>query len=313
MRVGGFMRGWAASLLRMPARAVTVAGVTFTQLVRMRLFLVLAVFALGFLCLQFVPYQDQLGIEFRGVQQLQLIKDVALGCMQLFGLIFCVAATALLLPRDTEDRILYTILCKPVPRFYYLAGKALGVLALLLTALLFMDGLMSLLLWLREGALAEELHAALTSQGYSSAEVQPYLEQVHEAGNTWDTQRGVIAMFLGFAVLTTLTLLFSCFTSGTIVSMIFALGAYFIGLFQGQFFHALAAGSGHVGTGELMQRVGQACAVLLPDFGLFALSDAASSGAVLHAGLLGQLALIALAYMLLHLLIATWIFTHKEF
>lgn len=313
MRASSRMRGWAALLWHMPARVVTVVGVTFTQLVRMRLFLVLAVFALGFLGLQFVPYQDQLGIEFRGVQQLQLIKDVALGCMQLFGLIFCVAATALLLPRDTEDRILYTILCKPVPRFDYLAGKALGVLALLLATLLFMDGLMSLLLWLREGTLAEELRAALEAQGYTAAEAQPYLAQVHEAGNTWDTQRGIIAMFLGFAVLTTLTLLFSCFTSGTIVSMIFALGAYFIGMFQGQFFHTLAAGSGQVGMGELMQRAGQVCAVLLPDFGLFAVSDATGAGAALSTGLLGQMALIALAYMLLHLLIATWVFTHKEF
>lgn len=307
------MRELAAHFLHLPARVAAVAGVTFTQLVRMRLFLVLAVFALGFLGLQFMPYQDHLGIEFRGVQQLQLIKDVAVGCMQLFGLIFCVAATALLIPRDSEDRILYTILCKPVPRFDYLAGKALGVLALLLGMLLFMDGLMCLLLWLRESSLAEELRVALEAQGYSAAECQPYLDQVHEAGNTWNTQRGVVAMFLGFAVLTTLTLLFSCFTSGTIVSMIFALGAYFIGMFQGQFFHALAAGSDRAGVSELMQRAGEVCSVLLPDFGLFAISDTAGAGAVLEAGLLGQLALIAVAYMLLHLLVATWIFARREF
>ena len=104
------MTGALRSLVRTPARIAAVAGVTFTQLVRMRLFLVLAVFGIGFLALQFLPYQGQLGVEFRGVQQLQLIKDIALGCMQLFGLIFCVGATALLIPRDTEDRILYTSL-----------------------------------------------------------------------------------------------------------------------------------------------------------------------------------------------------------
>ena len=117
-------------LVHMPARVLAVAGVTFTQLVRMRLFLVPAVVALLFLGLQFIPYQENIGVEFQGVAQLQFIKDISLGCMQLFGLIFCVAATALLLPRDTEDRILYTILCKPVPRFDYLAGKALGVISL---------------------------------------------------------------------------------------------------------------------------------------------------------------------------------------
>ena len=35
------------------------------------------------------------------------------------------------LPRDMEDRTLYTILSKPVPRFEYLIGKLLGVLLLI--------------------------------------------------------------------------------------------------------------------------------------------------------------------------------------
>lgn len=303
----------AGSIVRMPARIAAVAGVTFTQLVRMRLFLVLAVFALGFLALQFMPYQEHLGAEFRGVQQLQLIKDAALGCMQLFSLVFCVGATALLIPRDTEDRILYTILCKPVPRFDYLAGKAAGVLSLLLVMLLCMDGLMALLLWLREGAMAQETRDVLLAQGYSQGDIALYLEQIHEAGNTWNTQRGIMAMFLGYGVLTSLTLLFSCFTSGTLVSMVFALGAYYVGLFQGQLFNGIAAGIGTQGTSPLMQQIERFVSVLLPDFNLFAVADTASAGAPLPWSMLGSLALIAMAYMLAHLLLSTWIFEHKEF
>ncbi len=307
------MRHLLASVWHMPGRVAAVAGVTFTQLVRMRLFLVLAVFAVGFLLLQFIPYQEHIGVEFRGVQQLQLIKDVAIGCMQLFGLFFCVAATALLIPRDTEDRILYTILCKPVPRFDYLLGKACGVLALLLLMLLLMDGLMSLLLYVRESSLVAELTSTLAAQGYTAADSQPYLQQVYDAGNTWDTQAGILAMFMGFVVLTGLTLLYSCFTSGTIVSMIFALGSYFIGMFQGQFFHALSAGDGVAGVSPLMQRAAQVCSVILPDFSIFTVADAASAGVPVGGGLLGGMFLIALAYLLLHLLVATWIFVHKEF
>ena len=281
-----------ASMWHMPSRVAAVAGVTFTQLVRMRLFLVLAVFAVGFLALQFIPYQDHIGVEFRGVQQLQLIKDVAMGCMQLFGLFFCVAATALLIPRDTEDRILYTILCKPVPRFDYLLGKVCGVLGLLLVMLLFMDGLMSLLLWLRESSLVAELSTTLHAQGYTAAESQPYLEQVYTAGNT---------------------MLFSSFTSGTIVSMIFALGSYFIGMFQEQFFRALTAGDAQAGISPLMQHASQVCAIILPDFSIFAVADTAAAGVPLAWSVVGGMALIAAAYMLLHLLVATWIFAHKEF
>ncbi len=306
------MTGTPDSLVQTPARIAAVAGVTFTQLVRMRLFLVLAVFGIGFLGLQFVPYQGQLGVEFRGVQQLQLIKDIAMGCMQLFGLIFCVGATALLIPRDTEDRILYTILCKPVPRFDYLAGKACGVLALLMVMLLMMDGLMSILLWLRESSLSTELQLALQQQGIAPDEMSPYLAQIHAAGNSADTQRAIICMFLGYGVLTSLTLLFSCFTSGTIVSMIFGLGAYFVGMFQGQLFTAITA-TGEPGTSPFMQYTQQIISLLLPDFSLFSVADTAAAGTPLSWSMVGSLALIAAAYMLMHLLISAWIFAHKEF
>lgn len=297
-------------LVHMPGRIAAVAGVTLTQLVRMRLFLVPAVVALIFLGLQFIPYQGNIGVEFQGVAQLQFIKDVSLGCMQLFGLIFCVAATALLLPRDAEDRILYTILCKPVPRFDYLAGKALGVLALLVLMIGLLDGVMSLLLAHRVSSICAELTATLSANGYSQADMQPYLDQVTAAGNSWNTQRGVLATLLGYSVLTTLTLLISCFTSGTIVSIIFGLGAYFIGMFQEMLFAAVSAGQG---TSAAMRWAEQVCAIILPDFGLFSVADTASAGAELSWPLLGGLALIATAYMLLHLLTATWIFSKKEF
>ncbi len=304
------MAGPIQYLVSMPGRVAAVAGVTLTQLVRMRLFLVPGVLAVLILALQFIPYQERISVEYQGVEQLQFIKDVSLGCMQLFGLIFCVAATALLLPRDTEDRILYTILCKPVPRFDYLAGKAAGVLLLLLLMVGLLDGMMSLLLAQRTAGICAELSTALAANGYTAADMAPYLEQVQAAGNTWNTQRGILATLLGYGVLTSFTLLISCFTSGTIVSIIFGLGAYFIGLFQGTLFAGLSAGQG---TTAAMRIAEQVCAVLLPDFGLFAVGDTASAGAELSWGLLGWLALIALGYMLLHLLTATWIFSKKEF
>lgn len=304
------MYGPLQYLVSMPGRIAAVAGVTLTQLVRMRLFLVPAVVALLFLALQFIPYQGNIGLEYQGVAQLQFIKDVSIGCMQLFALIFCVSATALLLPRDAEDRILYTILCKPVPRFDYLAGKAIGVMALLVLMILLLDGMMSAVLAHRVATISQELSAALAANGYTEAEIAPYLEQVSTAGNSPDTQRGILAALLGYGVLTTLTLLISCFTSGTIVSIIFGLGIYFVGLFQGSLFDAVAAGQGTTSTMRLAE---QACAVLLPDFSLFSVADTASAGAELSWALLGSLALIATGYMLLHLLTATWIFSKKEF
>lgn len=306
------MPGHVSQLLHTPSRIIAVAGVTLTQLVRMRLFAVLAVFAVGFLGLQFLPYQGNLGVTYQGIGQLQLIKDIAMGCMRLFSMLFCVAATSLLIPRDSEDRILYTILCKPVPRFDYLAGKALGVLALLAVMLVIMDGMMVSILSVREGSIAIELREMLAAQGFHhEEEIAPYMQQLAEAGNTLDVQRSLLAMFLGYGVLTTFTLLMSCVTSGTIVSMVFAMGVYFIGMFQNLLYSTISAGG--YGTGVVMQWVERCVAVIVPDFSLYSVSDAAAAGAVVSWSLLGELALIAAGYMLLHLLVATWIFSRKEF
>ncbi len=306
------MPALVSHMLHAPGRIAAVAGVTFTQLVRMRLFIVLALFAVGFLALQFLPYQQNLGVEFAGVGQLQLIQDVATGCMRLFGMIFCVAATALLIPRDAEDRILYTILCKPVPRFDYLAGKALGVIALLAVMLLVMDGLMALLMQLREPGIEAQVRHQLAAAGFSSGDMEPYLRQVRAAGDPLPTQAGIFAMFLGLAVLSTLTLLISSVTSGTIVSIVISLGAYFIGMFQGQLFQGIIA-AGSIGTNSGMQWAQQVFAVLIPDFSLFSLTDATAAGEVVPPTLMGELVLIALAYMLLHLLLAAWLLARKEF
>ena len=299
-------------LLHAPNRIAAVAAVTFTQLVRMRLFVVLALFAVGFLALQFMPYQQNLGVEFAGVGQLQLIQDVATGCMRLFGMIFCVAATALLIPRDTEDRILYTILCKPVPRFDYLAGKALGVIALLAVMLLVMDGLMVLLMQLREPGIETQVRNQLAAAGFSADDMEPYLQQVRAAGNALPTQAGIFAMFLGLAVLTSLTLLISGVTSGTIVSIVISLGTYFVGMFQGQLFQGIVASS-TIGTSSVLQWVQQVFSVLIPDFSLFSLTDATAAGETVSPGLLVGLMLIAMAYMLLHLLLAAGFLSRKEF
>jgi hypothetical protein len=94
--------------------------------------------------------------------------------------------------------------------------------------------------------------------------------------------------------------------------MIFGLGAYFVGMFQGQLFTAVTAGS-QDGTSPLMQHVQQVVSILLPDFSLFTLTDTAAAGTPLGWGMLGSLALIAVAYMLMHLLVSAWIFAHKEF
>jgi ABC-type transport system involved in multi-copper enzyme maturation permease subunit len=51
--------------------------------------------------------------------------------MSIFTSLLAIVATARLIPQDIEDRTVYTILAKPVPRFEYVLGKLAGVLLLL--------------------------------------------------------------------------------------------------------------------------------------------------------------------------------------
>ena len=56
--------------------------------------------------------------------------------MSVFTSLLAILATANFLPKDLEDRTLYNLLSKPVPRFVYLLGKLLGIILLLAFILL---------------------------------------------------------------------------------------------------------------------------------------------------------------------------------
>lgn len=294
-----------------PRRMAVIAGTTFTQLVRMKVFLFLGIFAVALLALSSFRISEVLGPETGGLNELVLLKNSAYGAMRVFGLFFCVAATALIIPKDAEDRILYTILCKPVPRIDYLMGKALGVLALTVLAVLLMDGVMTLVLWLRTDTIVAEQIASLKGR-YTLEEMQPYLDRIRLQGATWNVQVGLGVMVCEFIVLTSLTLLMSCITNGTIISALLTFMVYLAGLFQNQ---ALSVWTGN-GTGGLSWWEiggGKLFSLLFPNFQIYSVTDSALNGKVIPLSLFGSLALITLGYFIFHMTLAAWLFRKKEF
>jgi ABC-type transport system involved in multi-copper enzyme maturation permease subunit len=153
-----------------PGRVAALASNTLLELVRQKVFYFMLVFAmLGIGASFFVS-----GWQFD--EQFQVLKDVSLGAMSVFSWLLATLATAMLLPKDLEDRTLYTILAKPVSRLEYLLGKYLGVVLLLFVALGLMMGVFFLVLYLRE-------HAALAQTtadygGVMSPELQAALQKV---------------------------------------------------------------------------------------------------------------------------------------
>jgi hypothetical protein len=76
------------------ARVAAITGNTFTELVRLRVFYFLLIFAL--LLIANSLFMARLSFQ----QEFQLLKDVSLGTMSIFTSLLAIVATAQLLPRD---------------------------------------------------------------------------------------------------------------------------------------------------------------------------------------------------------------------
>ena len=107
-----------------PARIVAITLNTLTELTRQKVFYVLVIF--GILLIGSSVFLARFTFQ----QEFQILKDVSLGAISIFSSLLAIVATARLIPQDVDDRTVYTILAKPVPRFEYLLGKLTGVLAL---------------------------------------------------------------------------------------------------------------------------------------------------------------------------------------
>src|SRR5216683_8162156 len=126
------------------SRILAITSNTLTELTRLKVFYVLLVF--GLLLIGSSIFMAQFSFQ----QEFQILKDVSLGAISMFTSLLAIVATARLIPQDIEDRTVYTILAKPVPRFEYLLGKIAGVLLLLAISIALMSALFVVVLYVRE-------------------------------------------------------------------------------------------------------------------------------------------------------------------
>ena len=205
------------------SRIWVIARHAFTQLVRMKVFNFLAVFAVIAIGSNFFNLPQHEGPESVGVNVLRSIKSWSLGTMTLFSVVLSIVATALLLPKDVEDRTLYTILAKPVPRIDYLAGKLLGVLLLVFVSLALMDVLMTAVLQIRVSmVMAQQLEMA-QALGWPQETIDSLQVETLAQGPSWSLQGAVLAVFLRASIMASLALLISTFSTSTLFTTIISL------------------------------------------------------------------------------------------
>jgi hypothetical protein len=283
-------------------RVWTLATHTATQLLRMRILAFLAVFCLVALGAAF--FFPQLSPE----QQLMQLKDWSMGSMMVAAIVFSITATALLLPKDLEDRTLYTILSKPVPRYEYLLGKLFGMLLLLFCGLLLMDLVLSLVLWLKQQVLLSGMIAMLEQQQAATPENLAFVEaSIRKYGLTSSVHVQVWMVFLQASVVTAMTLLISTFASTTlftiVTSMAFTIAGFGVALMREWVLKGL--------YGWTEKTVGALLAILCPDLGMFNLTTELAKGGV-PLSVLGQLTGYAMMYVAAYMVVSHLFFVEKE-
>lgn len=286
------------------SRVWTLATHTATQLMRMRILAFLGVFCL--VVLGAASIFPKLSPE----QQLKQLMDWSLGAMTVSSIIFAIAATALLLPKDLEDRTLYTILSKPVPRYEYLLGKLLGVLLLIGAGLLLMDLVFSVVLWIKQQLITSDIIAALRQQQDDTPEnIAAVKAGISAYGLGWNLHAVVWTIFLRAAVITGLTLLISTFASTTLFTMITAFAFTVAGFGVAMMREWVLKGL----HGTLEKVLGGVMAILCPDLSMFDLSASlGSQGQAVPWAVVLQLSGYCCMYLTAYAVVSYLFFVEKE-
>lgn len=299
-----------------PRRVGIIAGNTFTHLVRMKVFYFLLVFVLAAIGIHFFGELPHLqGPESQGPEELRRMKSFLIAVIKLFAIINAVVATALLIPRDLEDRTLYTILSKPVPRLDYLLGKLVGILALIFTALVVMTVLLDIALFLRTQAVLKEAmeiaDVQIRSGAWTEGDKESFRQEVLVHGPTWSLQAAILTIFYEAVIIASLALLVSTFSSSTLFTVIIATLCYFIGWFiaNGRDYWINQAGL----TGDaVIEHASKLLYVPFPDFRPYGISDQAIAGEPYPLDILFILTGTTALYVGIYVVLSWFVFSDKE-
>ena len=284
-----------------PARILAITNNTLTDLTRQKVFYVVLIF--GLLLIGSSVFMARFSFQ----QEFQILKDISLGVMSILSSLLAIVATARLIPQDIEDRTVYTILAKPVPRFEYLLGKLFGVLLLLAISIALMGALFVAVLYLREQAVLNE-----TLRETSRApreQLDAALNTVRAAGLKIDILAGIAVIFLKACLLAALTLFVSTFATTNIFTVMVMVFIYFIGHLQAT---AREYWLEQQSAGWITHALLAIVALIFPDLQAFNLVDEIVAGVAIPLALFAKTTLLGIFYIAIYTLAATFIFYGKE-
>jgi len=128
----------------------------------------------------------------------KIIMDVGLASISLFGVLMAILMGTGLVYKEIDKKTVYTLLSKPINRRQFLLGKFFGLIVTLFIMLVVMSFIFIIIFWLHSGQI------------------------------TWKFFVSIVFIFLELCLITSVALLFSCFST-PILSSIFTLSFYLIG------------------------------------------------------------------------------------
>lgn len=287
------------------SRIKSLAVVTFTELVRSKVFYIVAIF--GLIVLGSGSMLAQLTFQ----EELKILKDVALGSMDIFTTLLAVAATAMLIPNDVEDRTLYTILAKPVTRLEYMLGKLGGVFLLIGALTVIMSVLSCAVLSFRQW---QVIQSVTQDMGGAPPEMlQAQLDLIKGQVFTPSFFMGMVLIYVKSCVLATICLAISTITTSTIFTILCTAAVYFIGHVQAPAREYWASKSEVTGQSSFVQDtfIG-AIAILFPDWQVYNLSDQINAGNELPLPIFFMTTGWGVFFIMLYVIVGYVIFSKKE-
>ena len=283
------------------ARIFAITANTLTELTRQRVFYILLIFAL--LLIGSSIFMARLAFQ----QEFQILKDVSLGAMSVFTSLLAIVATARLIPQDIDDRTVYTILAKPVPRFEYVLGKLAGVLLLLAISTLVMSAMFLVVLCAREQTM---LHQTLSRMsGAPREQVEDALRAVRSSALNIDLFPGITLSYLKACLIAALTLFVSTFATTNIFTIAVMVFVYFIGHLQAI---AREYWLQEHSAGWMARLFPMLVALIFPDLQTFNLVDDIVASAVIPLGLFAKTAALGIFYTTIYASLAAFVFSGKE-
>jgi ABC-type Na+ efflux pump permease subunit len=282
-------------------RVFAITNNTLTDLTRQRVFYILLIFAL------LLIGSSVFMARFAFQEEFQILKDVSLGAMSIFTSLLAILSTARLIPQDIEDRTVYTILAKPVPRLEYVIGKLTGVLLLLAISTLLMSALFLVVLYTREQTVLHETMRQLSNA--PREQIDDALRSVRTSALNIDLFPGIIIIYLKACLLAALTLFVSTFATTNIFTVIVMVFVYFIGHLQAT---AREYWLQEHSSGLITHAFLALVALVFPDLQAFNLVDDIVVGAVVPLGLFLKTAVLGIFYTTIYTSLAAFVFYGKE-